>query len=247
MSQTTLLVQALKELLKSKNMTYCAVAIHLGLSEASIKRMFANKQLTLGRIDTICEMLGIEISDLLQKMQNMSKRITQLSLEQEKTIISDHKLCLIAICVVNHWTLEEILNHYNLSESECIRCLAQLDKIRIIELQPKNKVKLLISPGFKWIPNGPIQRFFQQYFLNDFIESNFQNKNEELICQFGMLTEESVVLFNKKLRHLANEFLVLGEQDSDLPITKRIGTACVLMNRPWAPTIFNDFLRHGRS
>lgn len=243
MSQSALLVQALKQLLKSQNMTYSAVAIHLGLSEATIKRMFATQQLTLDRIDAICELLGIEISDLLQKMQHMSKRMMQLSLEQEKTIVSNRKLCLITICVVNHWTYEEILSYYNLTESECIRCLAELDKIKLIELLPKNKIKLLISPGFKWIPNGPIQKFFQQYILNDFIESNFQKANEEFVCQFGMLTEESSVLFNKKLRHLANEFLVLSEQDADQPITKRVGSACVLMSRPWAPAIFNEFIK----
>jgi DNA-binding Xre family transcriptional regulator len=243
MSQSTLLVQALKQLLKSQNITYSAVAKHLKLSEASVKRMFANMQLSVKRMDAICEMLGIEISDLLQKMQHMSKRITQLSLEQEKTIVSNRKLCLITVCVVNRWTLEEILGYYNLTENECIRCLAELDKIKFIELLPKNKIKLLISPGFNWIPNGPIQKFFQQYILSDFIGSNFQHKNEEMICQFGMLTAESNTLFQKKLRHLAEEFLVLSEQDAGEPIHKRAGSACVLMTRPWAPTIFNEFIK----
>src|SRR5690348_4562762 len=105
MQQTDLLVQALKQLLKSQNITYRDTAKALGLSEASIKRMFAENQFTLKRIDDICGIVGIEISDLLQKMQHMSKRITQLSLEQEKKIVSDRKLCLITICVINHWTL----------------------------------------------------------------------------------------------------------------------------------------------
>lgn len=243
MSQSDLLVQALKQLLKSHNLTYREVAKHLHLSEASIKRMFANSQLTLDRIDAVCELLGIEISDLLQKMQQLSKRITQLSLEQEKIIVSNHKLCLVTICVINHWSVEDILNYYNLTEHECIRYLAELDKIKIIELLPKNKIKLLISPGFIWIPNGPIQKFFQQYILSDFIESDFRHENEEMICQFGMLTPESNALFRKKLRHLAEEFLVLKEQDSGESIDNRVGQACILTIRPWAPAIFNEFIR----
>jgi transcriptional regulator with XRE-family HTH domain len=242
MSQSLLLVQALKQLLKSQNMTYNDIAKQLKLSEASIKRMFANQQLSLDRIDAICVLLGIEISDLLQKMQQMSKRITQLTEEQEKIIVGDRKLCLITICVVNRWTLNDILNYYNFSENECIRYLAQLDKIKIIELLPKNKIKLLISPGFMWIPNGPIQKFFQQYILTDFINSSFRNENEEMICQFGMLTEESNAMFRKKLCHLAEEFLILREQDAGEPIDKRVGHACVLMVRPWAPAIFNEFI-----
>jgi transcriptional regulator with XRE-family HTH domain len=247
MSQSLLLVQALKQLLKSQNMTYQAIAKHLHLSEASIKRMFANNQLSLERIDGICDLLGIEISDLLQKMQHMSKRITQLTLDQEKIIVSNHKLCLVTICVVNRWSLEEILAYYNLTENECIRLLAELDKIKFIELLPKNKIKLLISPGFNWLPNGPIQKFFQQYILTDFIGSNFQRKDEEMICQFGMLTVESNAILRKKMRHLAEEFLVLTQQDAGEPINKRVGSACVLMTRPWAPVIFNEFIKPSSS
>ena len=243
MTQAALLIQAIKQSLKSQNITYAAVAKHLGLSEASVKRMFAQEQITLDRIDAICELLGIEISDLLQKMQHMSKRITQLTHEQEKMIVSDHKLCLLTICVVNHWSLAEILNYYKLNEFECIQYLATLDKIKIIELLPKNKIKLLISPGFTWLPNGPIQQFFQQYILSDFTQSNFQNKDEEMICQFGMLTTESNALFRKKLHHLAQEFLALSEQDSTESVDKKHGSACILMIRPWAPAIFKKFIK----
>lgn len=243
MSQSALLVQALKQLLKSQNMTYKMVAKQLHLSEASIKRTFANNQLSLERIDALCEILGIEISDLLHKMQQMSKRLTQLTWEQEETIVSDRKLCLIAICIINHWTLPDILSYYKLSETECIRYLAQLDKMKFIELLPKNKIKLLISPKFIWIPNGPIQKFFQHYILNDFIDSNFRKNDEEMICQFGMLTPESNAIFRKKLQHLAEEFLILAQQDIGETIHKRIGNACVLMIRPWAPAIFNEFIK----
>lgn len=243
MSQSLLLVQALKQLLKSQNLTYSDVAKHLTLSEASVKRMFANAQLSLDRIDAICVLLGMEISDLLHKMQQMSKRITQLTLEQEQMIVSDHKLCLITICVVNHWTVDDILHYYHFSEHECVRHLATLDKIKIIELLPKNKIKLLISPGFVWIPNGPIQKFFQRHILSDFTNSNFQKDDEEMICQFGMLTKESNTLFRNKLRHLAEEFLLLREQDAGQSIHERQGTACVMMFRPWAPRIFDEFIK----
>lgn len=243
MSQSDLLVQALKQLLKVQNITYKAIATHLKLSEASIKRMFANAQLSLERIDAICGMLGIEICDLLQKMQQMSKRITQLTLEQEKSIVGDRKLCLVAVCVVNHWKFDDIIHFFKINEFELIRCLAELDKIKLIELLPKNKIKLLVSPGFNWIANGPIQKFFQQYILMDYMSSNFQKENEEMICQFGMLTPESNTLLRKKLHHLAQEFISLSEQDAAEPISKRFGSVCLLMTRPWSTAIFNELIK----
>lgn len=243
MGQSALLIQALKQMLKSQQKTYAAVAQHLHLSEASVKRMFASEQLSLERIDAICELLGCDISDLLHQMQLMSKRITQLTWEQEKTIVGDRKLCLVTICVVNHWSFADILSYYNLTEHECIRYLAELDKLKIIELLPNNKIKLLISRRFSWIANGPIYQFFQQYILSDFTKSNFQHEQEAMICQFGMLTKTSNELFRKKLKALGEEFLALSEQDAAESIHKRDGSACVLMIRPWAPVIFNEFIK----
>ncbi len=243
MSQSLLLIKVLKQALKAQNLTYKEVAKHLGLSEASVKRMFANAQLSLERIDAICELIGIEISDLLLQMQNLYKRITRLTYEQEKKIVSDRKLCLVTVCVVNHWSLEEILDFYSLSKNECIRYLAELDKLKLIELLPNNKVKLLISSGFNWIPNGPIQTFIQKYILTDYIDSNFQNENEEMLCQFGMLTMESSALLRKKIHHLVHEFVTMCQQDASEPMKKRFGTALVLMTRPWATTIFNEFIK----
>ena len=200
MSQAALVIKAIKQLLKAQNFTYRDVAIHLDVSEASVKRMFAKERLTLERIEAICSMLDIEIADLLQKIQNMNQRISQLTWEQEKTLISDHKLCLVTICVMNSWRFEDIISYYHLSEHECIRYLAELDKIKFIELLPKNKIKLLITSGFSWISNGPIQQYFQNHILQDFLGSTFQNENEAMICQFGMLTKESNILFRKKLK-----------------------------------------------
>lgn len=243
MTQSLLLIQALKQELKNQNKTYADVAKHLHLSEASIKRIFAQEQMTLARVDAICDLLGIEMTDLLQKMQQSGKRLHQLTLEQENLIISDRKLCLITICLINRWSVKEILNHYKISEHECIKALATLDKIKLIELLPNNRVKLLISSRFNWIPNGPIQQFFQKFILHDFTNSKFQNKNEELICQFGMLTDESLILFKKKLQALALEFNLLSEQDIKEPLNKRAGSACVLMIRPWVPVIFTEFTK----
>lgn len=245
MPQSQLLVKALKQLLKANHFTYRSVGEQLNLSEASVKRMFAHSQITLERIDMICEMMGIELSDVFQYMQQMSARISQLTIEQEKKIVSDRKLCLMTVCVINHWSLADILSYFNLSELECIQYLAVLDKLKLIELLPKNKIKLLISPGFRWIANGPIQQFFQQYVLADYMSTDFKNNNEEMICQFGMLTAESSAILKKKLRHLAQEFVALSEQDANEPLNKRFGSVCFAITRPWATTIFNEFIRDG--
>lgn len=243
MSQVDLLVQALKKELKLQNKTYHDVAKHLKMSEASIKRLFANQDMSLSRIETICQMLNIQISDLLQHMLQATKQISTLTREQEEEIIRDRKLCLVAVCVVNHWTYDDILRFFTIDKFECIQYLAKLDKLKIIELLPNNRIKLLISPHFKWLLNGPIQSFFQKNLLQEYINSNFHTDEQETIFQFGMLTKESNILLKKKIRNIADDFVAMSQHDANEPIHKRFGSVCFLMTKPWATTVFNELIR----
>jgi DNA-binding Xre family transcriptional regulator len=84
MAQTHALVGALKQVLKSRSVTYAEIARRLGMSEASIKRVFARETFTLERLDRMCGALGIEITDLAKIVEHEAERVTQLTLEQER-------------------------------------------------------------------------------------------------------------------------------------------------------------------
>ena len=68
MGQTRELIESLKAALKSQGKTYADVARELGLAEASVKRIFSQQSFSLDRLDRVCHMLGMEISDLVQMM-----------------------------------------------------------------------------------------------------------------------------------------------------------------------------------
>ena len=53
MAQTKQLIETLKSLLKKEGKTYSDVAQHLDLSQASVKRLFADNNLSVQRLDDI--------------------------------------------------------------------------------------------------------------------------------------------------------------------------------------------------
>ena len=161
MAQTRELIKTLKSALKAQGKTYADVAVELGLTEASVKRLFSTQRFSLDRLDRVCHLLDMEISDLVQLMNEQQQRLQQLSIEQEKEITADVKLTLVAVCVLNRWTMNDILSYYHISENECVRQLAKLDRLKVIELLPGNRIRLLVAPNFSWRENGPIQLFFQ--------------------------------------------------------------------------------------
>jgi transcriptional regulator with XRE-family HTH domain len=167
MARTAALVDSLKRELRARNITYAAVAKRLGMSEASVKRMFSQREFTLSRIDSICEVAGMEFSDLARALAAPDAVISQLTYEQEKEFVDNQKLMLVALLSLNHYSFDEMIQLFELDAAECTRLLARLDRLKFIELMPANRIRLLVSRAFAWIPDGPIQRFFKANGVTD--------------------------------------------------------------------------------
>jgi len=245
MAQTKLIISTLKKTLKLHGKTYADVAKHLELSEASVKRMFAQEAFSLNRLDAICSMMNMEITELMQMVnESTARQITELNDEQEKQLVSDIELLLITISVINHYTLDDLLQAYTFTETQCIQHLAALDRLNIIELLPNNKIKIKVSPNFKWRNNGHIQRFFRENIETEFFNSKFAQPQEKLIVLNGMLSQESNVIFQRKFERLAREFDEMANSDSTLPLGDRMGYSSVLAVRDWRFSVFDRFQRN---
>ena len=192
MSELDQLLSTLKRQLKARGMTYRDLAGELDLSEASVKRLFASGSFTLERLLQIANLLGFTLAELSQEAAASGQRLHTLSEAQERELVSDDRLLLVAVCVLNQWRLADILSVYRLSESEAIRCLARLDRLRLIELLPGNRVRLNVARDFDWRPDGPIQRFFLRQGLGEFLASDFAGADQALGFAHGMLTEAAL-------------------------------------------------------
>lgn len=242
MPQTTALLKTLKQALKDAGLTYQDVAQHLNMSEANVKRLFATQRVTLERLEQICALVQLELSDLFALYEESRKRITSLTREQENELVSDTKLLLVAVSVRNHLTYQDIIDQYQISPTECIQYLARLDRLKIIDLLPNNRIKLLIDENFKWITHGPIEQFFQQQIQNQFLKSNFNKDLELRLFQFGLLGDSSTHIMINKLKALALEFTELHRQDLNLPLEKRYSQGLLIAIRPWELEVFKPLI-----
>ncbi|ROS00356.1 Cro/C1-type helix-turn-helix DNA-binding protein [Sinobacterium caligoides] len=243
MAQTNALVQTLKRALKAHGKTYADAAHVLGLTETSVKRLFSEQSFSLARLDQVCQMIGMEISDLVKMMEEQSSKLEQLTKEQEQEISKDVTLLLVAVCVLSRWTMPQIIDFYHIDEMECIQKLAYLDRLNIIELLPKNKIKLKVSPNFSWLENGPIQQFFQDKIAKEYFDTRFKNEGEQLVVLNGMLSKASNNEFQRKMKRLAKEFEELNQEDVGLPLEQRDGVTVLLAMRGWDYGLFKPMIK----
>jgi hypothetical protein len=243
MARSAVLVDTLKRELKARAITYAAVARGLRMSEASVKRMFARREFTLSRLDAVCELAGLELSELVRLAAPRDAEISQLTHAQEKELADNPKLMLVALCTLNHWPYGKILEHYALEPAECVKLLARLDRLKFIELLPGNRIRLLVSRAFSWIPDGPIQRLFKAQFQADFFRSRFDQEGELMILANGALSRPSVAALLACLRRAAAEFSALRSEDAPLPAAQRTPITLLVAARPWGTEFLQKYRR----
>ncbi len=243
MAYSGALVEVLKRELRSRGVTYAQVARKLNLSEASVKRMFSRKNFTLKRLDQICQLTHAEFSDLARALFQEENLVSQLTLEQEREIVSDKKLFLAAVCALNHVGFEQITGIYDISRAECIQLLTRLDRLGFIQLLPNNRIKLLVSRNFSWLPDGPIQRFFNRQAHNEYFRSRFDRPGEFQLVVNGMLSKISSAAIVSRLKRLAREFSDLHNDDLRLPLTERSAMSLLIAIRHWELQAFAELRR----
>lgn len=242
MRQTQQLIATLKNQLKAKGLTYRDLAEKMGISESSIKRIFAEESFSLQRVEQICHVMDMDMSELVYMMERETPRITQLTEAQEKEAAEDPRLLAVAFLVINGWSYHNILDHYPMNELSLVQYLIKLDKLRVIDLLPNNRIKLLISPNFSWRHNGPVQQAVEQIVLKTFLDGDIEKAGGEMLFIPGMLSESSQTEIIKRIRQLAQLFNELKRQDQGLPFERRQGFNLLLVMRPWRREVLHGLL-----
>lgn len=243
MSTTADLVLALKKELKAAHMTYADLARKLNMAESSVKRMLAKGDMSLSRIDAICRALKLDFAELARRVADAQPLLAELTLAQEKAVVADKKLLLVAICVLSQWTLEQIITAYRLSEAECVKYLAQLDRIGIIELRPLNRYRLKLAKTFRWRPHGPVMDFFREHALLDYYSGGFDGHGEGLLLVHGSIARSLAPAFVERLQRVAQDFAQQHQTDQKLPEKDREGYTLVLAMRSWEFEAFSALRR----
>jgi len=247
MTQSDQLVDVLKLELKQQGKTYEDLADVLSLSHASVKRLFAEGNFTLSRLEKICDYLDTDLVKLITLMEENSEKIDQLTLEQEKEFANDSKLLCFAHCVQNGWSFDEIISTYDISEHEGIHMMAKLDGMKLIDMLPGNRYKLKISRKFSWIKSGPIQNFFEKQLQSEFFDSRFNKQNEIRLFVSANLSNKSVHTIIGKLKKLAGEMDGLHHEDEKLALDQKKGMSMMLSLRPWETKVFTALRRSNKA
>jgi transcriptional regulator with XRE-family HTH domain len=243
MSSSQTLVTALKAELRRAGITYAQLAAELGLAESSVKRIFAKGDMPLSRIDEVLAVLHMDFSELARAVALATPQRSELTLAQEKAVVADPKLLLVAICAFSLWTLEQITDTYALSKPQAVACLLALDKLGFIEMRANNRYRLKVDNTSRWRASGPVMQYFREHAVADYYEGGFDGPGELLMLVHGHIATSQAALFNEKLQRLAQDFSQQHVADQKLPAAEKCAYTVVIGMRSWLFAPFREMLR----
>ena len=127
MQTRNFIFETIKAHLRARGITYKDLSKELGISEQTIKRIFATCDCSLERLEGICALLHIELRDLIKTSPRPKKLIERLTYDQEIEFAQNKNLLMVAICTMGLWSYQDMLNHLTLSVKVHNRALVLTD------------------------------------------------------------------------------------------------------------------------
>ena len=90
MVESNRIFEVLKEQLKAHSKSYSEVGDRLGITESGVKKALNNRTLTLDKIEMVCELMGMSLTEFLRICdRRVHRRFIDLNDEQEELLGKD--------------------------------------------------------------------------------------------------------------------------------------------------------------
>lgn len=235
MSQIDQFLAALKRALKAKNIVYKDLEDSLDLSESSIKRILSDKSISLERIEEICKATDISFSEVC-KNANFDEDIDTYSLskDQEKILADNPRLLHYFILLNDGYSLSKIEKEFEISSNETKKLLLQLDKLNVIELHPKDRIKMKNKGGsiLRFRRDGAVGKALFAQTKSSYLNYDFDTEKDYIRFSNNSFSQDSLNKFKKKLDKLVAE---IQEEARlvDRNDKSAIDMGILLAYRPW--------------
>ena len=235
MGQIDQFLAAFKSSLKAKNIIYRDLAKSLNLSESSIKRILASKSISLERIDEICRVCDISFSEVCRNA-NFEEDVSSYTVtkEQEKILAENPRLLHYFILLNDGLSPLKIEKNFEISNQESKKILLHLDKINLLELHPRDRIKLNNKTGtLRFRKDGAVGKILFAQTKNNYLNHDFESNLDYIRFVTNVFAEESLVKFKKKFDKIVSELQEESRMASSIDPKGLHDMGVLLAFRPW--------------
>jgi len=249
-SQSKLLKTVLKQQIRNRGLRYQDIAEHLGISVMTVKRYLNSDRVPIEALEEIGSCLGLSLIELAEIAKaNDGRNKLDLEFQQESALASDHGLALLRLLLYSGMTVDEIIAEYGVDEPTLVQLLTRLDRLKLIELLPGNRVRIRGSRHIEWKAGGPMRHEIENDIRNHFVKMDFANTEEFFGYETARLSESSILQIEEHMRRLVRNVRILHQIDQNLrPEQKQWYTVLVCKRETnWCFPLRNGEMKRPRS
>jgi transcriptional regulator with XRE-family HTH domain len=138
-------LEALKRALKERGVTYVAVAKALGTSLPTVKRMLNKGAIPLSTLARIAALVDLSIGELADRAGKTRPPITFFDDAQDELFFRRPEMLAYFIRLADGESPQQIERACSLSEASTTAYLLALDRVKLVELLPENRVRVLVK------------------------------------------------------------------------------------------------------
>ena len=246
MSQSIALIQQLKKAVKQSGRSYTDLAKSLDCSVSNVKRMFSLEKMTIERFDEICQIIGIDMAEIVLQMRGKEVIPKVLSKTQELAILNDRSLFVYFYLLTRDWSPKLIAERFNVKTEIHNKVLVSLEKLGILDYLPNEKVRFRIDKRIQWKAGTPIFDSLFGQVSKEFLDFQFASNDSFFCFLTGEFSERSAALMHKKSEDYARDISQIIAIDNALPKGKTVAAAAMLAMRPWVFSVLQNWDGHSR-
>lgn len=201
-TQSTQLLEILKERFRAQGLRYSDLADKLSVGERTIKRYLSGHGLSPSILERLCFLAGVRLSEIALELEEREERPGHLSPEQE-TALSTQAFAAFAFRLLRHgWSIADLQEEFSLQAQQLTDCLGYLQKAKLIDLLPGNRVLIRTKQFIDWSPGGPVRRVFDTAVKQGFHDMDYGDPQSVWDLKVIKVSDDDL----GKLRELVREF-----------------------------------------
>lgn len=156
---------------KSLGLTQNELARKLGVSLPTIKRWYGGGTITLESLKLLVNEVGLSLTEVFSSIEEATSETFHYTEEQEHFFSANPDYLAYFDNLLRGLSPSQIQKKFHIPEKKSLQYLSKLDKLKIIEWLPKNKVRLLVKGEPVWKVGGSLAVKLRNDIFKSFMES----------------------------------------------------------------------------
>ncbi|MEC3948288.1 helix-turn-helix domain-containing protein [Sphingobium sp. HWE2-09] len=227
---TATILASLRRQLKGQGIRVSQLADALSVAEPTVWRWLRGEGLTLDRLDEICGIAGIDLRNLVEKTDDGLQQ--SFTLSQERVLAADRRLALVFFSILNGAQREEIAQSFGLSPELLDTHLKRLDRLGLIDLPSRGRIRAKTSRSVRWRRGGPLAVAFEKTVKPLFMSMDFGAADARYVSDMVALTETGRERILALFDALREDVHLIAEQEAVVQQDARHWSGVLMMVRP---------------